>query len=79
MFCRTPGLGVLFAQATSLAFLDLDLVQGEIGGLVSIGRAVDETAITSLAAKSWWAPLFDDRLDPMGFKAKEINEGLSRP
>ncbi|CAJ1423652.1 unnamed protein product [Effrenium voratum] len=39
--------------ATSLAFLDLDLVQGEIGGLVSIGRAVDETAITSLAAKSY--------------------------
>ncbi|CAJ1425315.1 unnamed protein product [Effrenium voratum] len=41
--------GVPAYPATSLAFLDLDLVQGEIGGLVSIGRAVDETAITSYA------------------------------
>ena len=41
--------GIPEHPATSLAFVDLDLVQGEIGGFITIGAASDESIITSYA------------------------------
>ena len=41
--------GIPEHPATSLQFADLDLVQGEIGGFITVGAATDESIITSYA------------------------------